>query len=174
MRTYIAFLRGINVGGHKKILMADLRELLKSTGFKDVQTYIQSGNAIFFSKKSAEECENIIKDIIFKKYGWVVPVLVKEPKELLEVLDLCPFSNEKKKNSYFFLLSDKPADELVKVVQKLSIPDEEFHIRKNTIYFWSDNYARSKFNNNFFERRLKVNVTARNYNTMVKLIDLGT
>lgn len=174
MKTYIALLRGINVGGHKKILMADLRELLEVAGLIKVKTYIQSGNVVFFSYAEASENERIISEVIYKNYGWEVPVIVKTPSDLKDIIDNCPFSGEKKEKSYFTLLSDKPAKEDINEVQMLSNPHDEFSITKTCIYFWSDNYARSKFNNNFFERKLKVKATARNYRTMMKLIDLSS
>ena len=174
MKTYITLLRGINVGGHKKILMADLRELLEMAGLIKVKTYIQSGNLIFFSYAESSENEQIITEAIHKNYGWEVPAIVKTPSDLKEIIDNCPFSGEKKKKSYFTLLSDEPNEEDINEVQMLSNHHDEFFITKTCIYFWSDNYARSKFNNNFFERKLKVNATARNYRTMMKLIDLSS
>jgi uncharacterized protein (DUF1697 family) len=76
MRTYIALLRGINVGGYKKVLIADLRALFESLGFKDVKTYIQSGNVVF---KTIEETNlaRKIAEAIEAKYDFIVPVLVK-------------------------------------------------------------------------------------------------
>ena len=173
MNIYIALLRGINVGGHKKILMADLRELLENAGLNEVRTYIQSGNVIFHSEALAKECEQLITDAILNKYGWEVPVIITKPSEIKAILDKCPFSEEKKIKSYFTILSERPSEERIKEVQKLSDPVEEFFITKTCIYFWYENYARSKFSNNFFERKLKVKATARNYRTMMKLIDIS-
>jgi uncharacterized protein (DUF1697 family) len=77
MNTYIALLRGINVGGHKKILMTDLKLLLDSIGLQNVQTYIQSGNVVFKSKEDTHLATKIAEDINIK-YGFFVPVLVKK------------------------------------------------------------------------------------------------
>ena len=86
MNTYIAFLRGINVGGHKKILMQDLRNLL-SKHFKDVKTYIQSGNVIFKSlEEDKNKLENIIKNLILKQFKFDITVLVKTPFEIKTIL----------------------------------------------------------------------------------------
>ena len=63
MNAYIALLRGINVGGHKKVPMAELRELLTKSGFQNVQTYIQSGNVVFQSSEKASELEKIIQKV---------------------------------------------------------------------------------------------------------------
>ena len=76
MKTYIALLRGINVGGHKKVLMVDLRALFESLGFIDVQTYIQSGNVVFKAKEETSLAKRIA-EAIETKYGFIIPVLVK-------------------------------------------------------------------------------------------------
>jgi len=77
MNTYIALLRGINVGGHKKILMADLKLLLDSIGLQNVQTYIQSGNVVFKSKEDTHLATKIAEGIKIE-YGFFVLVLVKK------------------------------------------------------------------------------------------------
>lgn len=174
MKTFIALLRGINVGGHKKILMADLRIHLEQLNFKNVQTYIQSGNVVFQSSdKDVEALENAIKNQILKKYGFEVPVVVKSQQELKSIFDNCPFSEDKKKNSYFMIFLESPKEELIKEMSLIKYPNEEFYMTKNCIYFYcSLGYGRTKFNSNFFERKLKVSATARNYKTMVKLIEM--
>ena len=174
MNRYIALLRGINVGGQKKIPMAELRELLSKSGLKNVQTYIQSGNVIFeSSEKDTQKLELDIHYSIKKKFGFEVPILVKTPEELLQIFDDCPFSEEIKMNSYFMLLFAIPDKNLVEEVAKMSYTDEEFVIMNTCIYFHSSiGYGRTKFNNNFFERKLKTVATARNYKTMVKLLSL--
>ena len=78
MNTYIALLKGINVGGHKKVPMADLRELLSKSGFENVQTYIQSGNVILQSNNSdISKIESDIEKSIEDYFGFEVSVLVK-------------------------------------------------------------------------------------------------
>jgi uncharacterized protein (DUF1697 family) len=174
MKTYIALLRGINVGGHKKILMADLRAFLESAGLKEIQTYIQSGNVIFRSEASAKKLQTKIETTIKNQYGWEVPVIVRTPSEIEMILMNCPFPEEKKQNSYFNVLAQAPEHDLIPEIQALSSSSEEFHITDTCIYFWSENYRKSKFSNNFFERKLKVKVTARNYRTMMKLVELSS
>ncbi len=175
MKTYIALLRGINVGGHKKILMADLRLLLESLGFKDVQTYIQSGNVIFrsHSEASAKECSENISEAIKKKYGFKVPVLVKKATELNEILLKCPFSDKKQEKSYFILLKECPSQECIKITSDFSHPNEEFHIEEDCVFiYYSEGAGKAKMGVNFFENKLKVKATARNYRTMVKLLSM--
>ena len=174
MNTYIALLRGINVSGHKKILMADLKVLFEEQGFKNVQTYIQSGNVIFFSENKTK-LDQKISEAILKKYGWEVPVLVITPSEIKTILDHCPFLGEKKEKSYFVLLQSMPSSENVSITNSISYPNEEFVITNTCVYLYSElGAAKAKLSTNFFERKLKVKATARNYRTMMKLTSLSS
>lgn len=175
MNTYIALLRGINVSGQKKIPMADLRNLLTEEGFLNVKTYIQSGNVVFQSDLKDERIiANHISKAILKQFGFEVPVLVKTPEDFKFIFEASPFSDEALKKSYFMLLFDKPKPELTEQIQQLTSSEEAFTINEKCIYFFSQNgYGKTKFNNNFFERKLNVIATARNYNTMVKLLSLS-
>ncbi len=176
MKTYIALLRGINVSGQKKIPMAELRELLSNIGLESVQTYIQSGNVIFKAlEKETQKLELKIHEAIKTHFGFEVPILVKRPQDLQEVFDNCPFPEEKKVNSYFTLLYAIPDKDLIAEASKISHPNEEFVITDNCIYFHcSTGYGKAKYSNNFFERKLKTTATARNYKTMVKLLELSS
>ena len=174
MQSYIALLRGINVGGHKKILMADLRALFESLGFKNVQTYIQSGNVVF---RSIEETNlaSKIADAIETKYDFIVPVLIKKGSELSEILSKCPFSDEKREKSYFILLKESPSQENIALTTGFSHPNEEFHIEEDCVYiYYALGAGKAKMGNNFFEKKLKVKATARNYRTMAKLLVMAS
>ncbi len=174
MKTYIALLRGINVSGQKKVPMAELRDLLSGLGLSHVQTYIQSGNVIFQSLgKSKKGLEDGIQKAIKSHFGFEVPVLVKTSRQLKEILTQTPFSKEKTEQSYFTLLHQKPDESLVEGVKLLKYPNEEFYITDECVYFFSSTgYGKAKCNNNFFEQKLKVSATTRNYKTIVKLLSL--
>ena len=175
METYIALLRGINVSGQKKIPMAELRELLSKPGLKNVQTYIQSGNVIFqSSEENIQKLELKIHDAIKKHFGFEVPILIKTPKDLQRIFDDCPFPEDQKANSYFTMLYAIPDKILIDEASKASYPNQVFIIRNDCSYFYcSMGYGKAKYSNNFFERKLKVTATARNYKTMVKLLSLS-
>jgi len=174
MKTYVALLRGINVSGHKKILMANLRQLFENLGFQEVQTYIQSGNVVFQSDTKAEKSEELIYNSILKNYGWDIPLLVKTATEIKNILDNCPFPQEKKEKSYFMLLQSTPSSEKVLEIEMISYPDEEFVITNSCVYLYSEiGAAKAKCSTNFFERKLKVNATARNFRTMNKLMEMA-
>ncbi len=173
MKTYIAFLGGINVGGHKKILMKDLKKLLDSIGLKEITTYIQSGNVVF----KASEATNLaskIAEAIELKYSFSVPVLVKKATELNKIVSKCPFFDEKREKSYFILLDKNPTKEQIKLIAGFSTQNEEFYITPNCVYIYYANGAgKAKMGINFFERKLNVKATARNHRTMKKLLELA-
>ncbi|MFY0713792.1 DUF1697 domain-containing protein [Seonamhaeicola sp. NFXS20] len=174
MNTFIALLRGINVSGQKKIPMAELRELLEKKGFKDVKTYIQSGNVIFnFSETNKDSLALKIHEAIKAHFRFEVPVLVLFPTELKQIFNDCPFPKEKKEHSYFTFLFTGPDKKLVDKLTAISYPNEEFIITNNCIYFYcAVGYGKAKCSNNFFENKLKTTSTARNYKTVVKLLSL--
>ncbi len=175
MRTYIVLLRGINVGGHKKLPMVELRELLSNSGFESVRTYIQSGNVILESdEESFQNIEDIIQKAIFNHFGFEVSILVRTRQELQAIIDNCPFSEEKMRDSYFMILHTIPDKNLIESVSHISYPNEEFIITNSCLYFYcSMGYGNVKFNGNLFERKLKTAATTRNYRTMVKLLSLS-
>lgn len=170
---YIALLRGINVGGQKKLLMKDLRSLFVAMGFEEVQTYIQSGNVIFTSEIS-ESLEQLIFNGIRERFGWEVPVLVRTRAEIEKILLACPFSEEKKLQSYFTLLQYPPTTAAVREANAYQFEGEEFLVTSQCVYFYSEmGYAKTKLNNNWLERQLKVPATSRNYRTLSKLMELS-
>lgn len=175
MNTFIALLKGINVGGHKKVIMAELCELLSSVGFKNVRTYIQSGNVIFETEEMARfQIENTIHKAILDKYGFEVSVFVRTRQELKRIFDDCPFSEEKRKSSYFMMLHDTPKEELVKLASKKVYEGEEYKIINDCIYYFNDKgFGKAKINTSFFERNLKTFITARNFRTMLALLEIS-
>ncbi|MFC3876803.1 DUF1697 domain-containing protein [Winogradskyella maritima] len=168
-------LRGINVGGHNKLPMVDLRQALTSEGFADVKTYIQSGNIILKSElNNVAKIKTKIAKAIKTHFELDIPVLAKTPSELRVIFDDCPFEDAVKQVSYFVLLSQKPTSDKVGIAQQKTYPNEEFHIINDVIYFFPKNgYGRAKFNLAYFERVLETKATARNYKTMLKLLELS-
>ena len=102
MQKYISILRGINVGGKRKILMKELKEVYQNLEFLDVQTYIQSGNVIFESDNlDKREISNKIERAIFDTYNFEVPVIIRTKEELLNIQSSNPFvkNEDEKKNN---------------------------------------------------------------------------
>ena len=175
MNTFICLLRGINVGGHKKIKMADLKTLFTSLRYNDVVTYIQSGNIIFKShEKSIDEITAVIKKAIVDAFGFEVPVFVLTRKMLTQVYENYVLSPKCIASSYFTLLHTVPSPEDIALVNNLELPNEHFIATENCVYIYPEKgYGKAKATNTFFEKRLNVLATTRNYKTIVKLLALS-
>ncbi len=91
MTIYIALLRGINVGGHKIIKMADLKQTFESIGLKQVKTYIQSGNIVFESERDIDFLNKRIQSEIKNVFGFDVPVMLRTHEEFINVIKRCPY-----------------------------------------------------------------------------------
>ncbi|WP_136465967.1 DUF1697 domain-containing protein [Flagellimonas onchidii] len=176
MKSYIALLRGINVSGQKKIKMADLTQSLKREGFCKVRTYIQSGNVVFASDKNdVEKLQNNMHKVILDDFGFEVPVLILTVEELVQVLKESPYADEpNEKGLYYVLLKTVPDDKLVKTFNQLDFENEDFHVTERCVYLnCKAGFGKAKLNNNFVERKLKVEATTRNLKTMQKLVEMA-
>lgn len=91
--TYIALLRGINVGAHHRIKMQDLKKLLTSMGLENVTTYIQSGNVIFQSSEVKEVLQIKMEKDIHKAFGFSTPVILRTDQEFKEIISSCPYAD---------------------------------------------------------------------------------
>ena len=178
MQTYISLLRGINVSGQKKINMKELKLLYEEAGLKNVQTYIQSGNVIFqATTKNTTTLAAQIQTFIKKHYSFEVEVVVLTLNELKNIAKSNPFQKEKsfeEGKMYVCFLKEDPKKELIEAVKGVTYESDRFIIDNNTIYlFVPGGYGNTKLNNNFFESKLKVAATTRNWNTVNKLISIG-
>ncbi|TAL67153.1 MAG: DUF1697 domain-containing protein [Bacteroidetes bacterium] len=178
METYISILRGINVSGQKKIQMADLKVLYEELKFKDVITYIQSGNVIFKTDKKLSSTE-IVKKIekkIFEKFKFDVPVIIRTIADMKKVQTVNPFIKQKGidiERLYVTFLAELPKKTELEKIGTLDFSPEKFLIIGKEIYLHCPNgYGRTKLNNNFFENKLKVVATTRNWNTVNKLVEI--
>jgi uncharacterized protein (DUF1697 family) len=178
MPTFISILRGINVSGHKKILMADLKVLYVKLGFKNVQTYIQSGNVIFdyAGDKTQLAVAKMIEHSIEKKYKFQVPVLLKYPDDLISTIKNNPFADEEETDitrvAVTFLEREPTPENLIKL-EGVDYPPDRFIIDGLNIYIHCpQSYGNSKLSNNFFESKLKVKATSRNWKTINKLVEM--
>lgn len=176
MKTYISILRGINVSGQKKIIMADLKLLYEDLGFLDVITYIQSGNVVFKTnlKTTTTKLAKLIEDKIKGKYGFEVPVIIRTQNELQNIIEINPFKNDEIDGLYVTFLSNQPnANQLEKLENVNFLPDK-FELIDKEVYLSVVSYGNTKLSNNFFESKLKVTATTRNLKTIIKLIELST
>jgi uncharacterized protein (DUF1697 family) len=177
MKTLVALLRGINVGGKTKVPMAKLASTLSSLGFEDVRTYIQSGNVVFRSRAAgtprlAARTERRIRD----ELGIDVAVLLRTPAELAKVVKSNPFlrAGADPSKLHVVFMDSVPARKAVAGLAPARSAPDEFELRGREIYLHLPNgFGRSKLTIDYFERRLGVRATARNWNTVNKLIALS-
>lgn len=176
MRTYVALLRGINVGGRAMIKMPALRSLLAEMGFEDVSTYVQSGNVVFkSSSRGADVIASDIEERIAAAFGLETTVLIRTPAELRRIADSNPFQDRETDYTklHVVFLSSAPEAQAVNELDPNRSPPDEFSVRGREIYLHLPNGAgRSKLTIDYFEKRLGVRATARNWKTLTKLIEL--
>ncbi len=179
MTKYSAILRGINVGGHKKILMADLKDLFIKMKFKNPVTYIQSGNVIFETDDQISEYEIIerIEGGIMAQYGFEVPVMVRQKKELELVVNGNPYltsqDDELIRRLYVIFLDEAPSEEAIENLEKFDFPDAEYHIADRHMFIcYAERFSKSKLSVNLIESKFKIRATARNWKTTIKLHSL--
>lgn len=176
MKKYIALLRGINVGGHRKIMMDDLKEMFHDLGFKNVTTYIQSGNVIFHASESERNAlSHVIKQKIVDRFGHDVPVIIRIPTELERTLKEFPFKEKEGWKGYISFLSEKPVPQQAKELEAISSDIETFDIKNLAVYTLVDKNTKKKplFSNNFIEKELGIFATSRNLRTVRKILELA-
>lgn len=173
MPVYIALLRGINVGGNKKVPMKTLVALCESLGYESVSSYIQSGNLVFRSEENAEMIANKLYEGIEKEFGFTVDMTVRSLEEWREILAKNPFPVEDGKKLHVFLLVKSPEQAALDALKPLAENGEELVLLGQSLYFHTPNgFGNSKLAG-MIERKLKISMTARNWNTMQKLLEMA-
>ena len=173
MKTHISLLRGINVSGQKKVKMEELKKLYESLGFKDVQAYIQSGNVVFRSSEAGSILAGRIEKKVREYFRFEVFVLIRTKDDLQKLIKKNPFSKKDIDKLYVTFLSGYPAMPPLEELNKAKAA-EEFFISGREIYlFCPDGYGKTKLSNNFFERKLKLHATTRNWKIVNKLLELS-
>jgi uncharacterized protein (DUF1697 family) len=174
MKTYIVLLRGVTPTGRNRVPMDRLRAALDEAGLRDVRTYIQSGNVIARSDLDREGIQRLTHDTIAKKIGADIMVIARSPEQFRRVMARCPFPEKISSQLYFSLLASRPSAAAVRELRRIEFAPDEVQVIGDTIYTrYATRLSDSRFHNNFFERKLKVAATTRNFNTMTRLIALS-
>ena len=158
--------------------MADLKGLYEKLGCTNVTTYIQSGNVIFDKKKKEDEqeLEKKIAQAIQQQYDFEVPVQVKTVDQIKHTLASNPFLKRKdflKEKLHVTFLAETPNALNLDKLENVDYSPDEFQIIGQDIFIYCEKYGRTKLNNGFFERKLKVSATTRNWKTINKLLDIA-
>ena len=180
MTSYVALLRGINVGGKNKVPMADLRAMLAGLGHENVSTHLNSGNALFTSERADEdELAREIEAAITATLGLKINTLVRSKPDLQTIVDNNPLAEhavaEPAKFVVYFLSGHAEPDKLAAIDPALYAPDTcVLSIGGRELYAYCPAALNeSKLTRQFIEKRLnQETATARNWNTVVKLLAL--
>jgi uncharacterized protein (DUF1697 family) len=175
--TYVALLRGINLGGHKIVKMDQLRKMFEEMGFAGVKTYIQSGNVVFNAPaRDRVSLAKKIEEKIVRQFGFPVPVLVKTAAEVGYVVRNNPLVKEKdidiSRLHVTFLLSI-PERSALKMLDGIDAEEDRFCCAGEAVYLYCPNgYHATKLGNNVLEKMLKVGTTTRNWKTVNQLFQM--
>ncbi len=165
MKTYIAFLRAVNVGGTGKLPMADLRQMCMELGFEKVETYIQSGNVVFNSDESADIVKSKLENSLLEYAKKPVGVLLRNKDDLAQIIAKNPFK-EREPNRTIVIFTDDTTPNLDGVKHQKS---EEIILFERGIYvYYADGMAQSRL-----VIPASKDGTARNMNTIGKLLELA-
>jgi uncharacterized protein (DUF1697 family) len=172
--VFIALIRGINVGGHKKLKMTDVKVLCEALGLSDVRTHLQSGNVVFRTQRSdrarlANELEEALR--VDAK------VILRTAGELRKAIAANPMPDEAQRGPSQFIvmfLDARPAAAAMQSLRDAYAGPERMELHGTELYIrYGSDMGRSKLTNAFIERKLGVAGTARNWNTVTKLAELA-
>jgi uncharacterized protein (DUF1697 family) len=179
MKTFISFLRGVNMTGHNSIKMTDLADLFIKIGIKDVETYIQSGNVIFSNTGTIPlaALSVRIEQAILERFNYSIPVMIRTNKELSDLFSSNPFLDETdfdpSKMAVIFL-HDEPSVTQIQKVATVDYPPDKFMISGKDVFLYCPNgFGRTKLYTNFFEKKMGVIGTGRNWKTITAILNIA-
>jgi uncharacterized protein (DUF1697 family) len=176
MTTFVAMVRGINVGGNALVKMDALRSLVSGLGHTEVTTYIQSGNVVFKSRATAPpKVAHDIEVRLKSELGVDVTVVLRTAEELATAVRKNPFlPGADPATLYLIFLNDVPDRQAVAGLEARKFEPDQFRLVGREVYArYANGYGRSKMTNSYFEKALGVRGTARNWNTVTKLLQLA-
>ena len=174
--TYVALLRGINVGGKNKLPMKDLVRMFVDAGCENARSFIQSGNVIFHvAHAGAVQLPDIITAGIAREFGYQAPVLLRSTEQLKDVISHNPFLQEGASENalHVMFLADQPTAARVAGLDPNRSPPDSFRVRGQEVYLHLPaGVANSKLTNSYFDSKLATVSTGRNWRTVTKLLEL--
>ena len=177
MTACVSLFRGINVGGNRIVSMNELKSLHEALGFKDVVTYIQSGNVVFSSDETDPvQLAQLIEENFARKFGFRAQVIVRTSAELEETITNNPFQNSPEKEPKWVLvlfLATRPESTALQDLQKTyNGPEEIYLIGQELFVYYTGGVGRSKLTLPLIEKKLKTAGTGRNWNTVLRLKEM--
>lgn len=177
MTTHIALLRGINVGGHKKVSMAELRDMTTRLGLKDARTILQSGNLFFRSDRRSAQLERLLEAEVEKRFALKTVLFIRSAEELASVVAKNPFREEAARDPGHLLvlfLKDAPEADAVEALQaSIRGPEVVRAGGRHAYMVYPNGVGRSPVTIALIEKKLGTRGTGRNWNTVLKLAALA-
>lgn len=178
MAVVIAMLRGVNVGGHNKIKMEELRGLCKSLKLRDACTYVQSGNLIFRTEeRDLDLLAKRLQNAVERKFGFRPDVILRSAAEMRGVIGRNPFAKrrgiEPNRLLVTFLASEPELEAREKAAQLNTAPEELRIDRRELYIYYPNGMARPKVSWATIERVLKTSGTGRNWNSVTKMLEMA-
>ncbi|HVY20779.1 MAG TPA: DUF1697 domain-containing protein [Bauldia sp.] len=178
MSGFAALLRAVNVGGTGIVRMADLKSLCEGIGFRDVTTLLQSGNVVFRATGVDKTVARKLADAIEKSHGFRPAIMVRTADEIANVMKRNPFEEAAKLEPNRLLVSffaDPPGKDAATRLAAVKVNKEKLHLsgRELYVHYAEGGMGTSKVTNVVLERALGVPATARNWNTIGKLLTLA-
>lgn len=176
MQRCIAFLRGINLGGQRRVPMGQLRDVLEQAGYEEVQTLLQSGNVVLSAGVDPRALERKLAKTLSGEFGFEIQVIVRTRDELAEIVQRDPFAGEADDPARYqvSLLSAEPDPKGVQGLEAAVVSPERVIVSGREVYAWHPGgVGRSKLAKLINDRQLGVGVTARNWRTLTRLLEMA-
>ncbi|MCZ4271777.1 DUF1697 domain-containing protein [Maritalea porphyrae] len=175
MNKYVALFRGLNVGGHNKIKMVDLKAMLEGADCQKVTTYIQSGNAVFLHNRRRDEIEDFLETAFENQFGYKPDIIVRTNEEIASAASEYPFFTNDRNMSYMMTGFTRHApfgdalstlEEVAENGELVQVTDSEIHI------YFANGSGRSKLAALNFAKKIGTPITTRNRRTVLKLLEM--
>jgi uncharacterized protein (DUF1697 family) len=176
-QSWVALLRGVNLGARNKVSMPHLRELFEELGCDDVTTYLQSGNVLFRTPVPRDELMQSLERGIRDRFGLEIRVLLRTKSDLRATVARNEFADRQSDPTklHVTFLAAAPQRKLAAALEQKRFEPDEFRVTRDAVYLHCPSgYGRSKLSNAFFEKELDVVATTRNWRTVTALADLAS
>jgi uncharacterized protein (DUF1697 family) len=177
VRTWIALLRGVNVGGHNKVAMAELRALCASLGWEDPATYIQSGNVVFRASGSANVLAPELEAGLRRRFDLDVPVILKRVDDLERVVASNPFlegGDADPSRLHVGFMARAPEPDVLAAIPDQPAGREELRVAGAHVFLhYPDGVGRSKLTTAWLDRAMGTPVTVRSWRTVNRLVEMA-
>ena len=177
LQTWVALLRGVNLGARNKVSMGELRELFSAMGAEGVRTYLQSGNVVFRSSGSRRDLTEAIESEMHVRLGLDLRVVLRTDAELASLIAGNPFAAREVDPTklHVTFLAEPPSDGRISALGEKGFGPDEFRVTREAVYLHCPGgYGRSKLSNAFLEKQLGVAATTRNWRTVTTLAELAS